>query len=248
MSQLIYCTWGGYQHDLAENWFRFESRLRHSPIGRLQSIITRVTLWGVKKASSQAALTTALAELESAYSTSNKDFRVLLEDGTPTQHKLLSSGSLSGVQVKDFSYIDRDPRHGQSGTEYVNQRTYRVVMEAEGVATNAFSILFWNEELTGIGTGGGLFILKTALFGPPQRQDLVQQTPSVVIQQGRALGYLGHPNPPQPKFPTHEHLERRRIMYGTPREYGLRQNTLFPISWYYEFESPTLLSGLPTNF
>ena len=248
MSQLLQCHWGSYAHDTAENWFRFESRIQHSRLGRPQSITTRITLWGVKIAASQAALTTALAALESAYSQDDKDFRVKLADGTDTQHKLLSAGSLNGVQVKDFSYIDRDPRHGQSGTEYVNKRTYRVVLEAEGIDPDAYSLLFWDEQLTGIGTGGLAFILKTALVGTPQRQDLVQQTPSVVIQQGRALGYTDWPVPAQPKFPTHEHLERRRIAYGTPQAFGLRQNTLYPITWYYEFESPTLLSGLPTFF
>lgn len=248
MGELLQCHWGGYAHDVAENWFEFSSAIRHNQLGRPQSIITRVTLWGVKTAASQSALTTALAALQAAYAQDGKDFRVKLESGTDTQHKLLSAGSLNGVQVKNFRYVDRDPRHGQSGCEYVNKRTYQIVLEAEGIDPDAFSLLFWNEELTGIGSGGPLFILKTALVGPPQRQDLIQQTPSTVIQQGRAIGYLDWPSPAQPKFPQHEHLERRRIRYGTPLAFGALRNTIFPVTWYYEFESPTVLSGLPTFF
>lgn len=240
-------TYGSYSHDANENWFQIHARFRHNKLGRPQSIINRWTIWGVKKAASQAALTTALNSLEAAYSADGYDLYVYLNDGTTaTQHFLLNSGTVDGVRVKDISYPDRDPRHGQSGCEYVNRRTYRIILEAEVVDADAYPLVSWEETVIGIGTGGPIFIQKGALTGPPQRQIIQQQSSFQAIQIGRAVGYLDYPGQiASPIWPNDEHLEKRRITPETPK-FGLIRNTEYPISWRYEFESTSQLVGNPT--
>lgn len=242
-------VYGSYIHAANENWFRVEYHFKKSRLGYPQSLFTRWTIWGVITADSQSALTTALAALEAAYSVDGYNILVYLNDGTTlTQHYLLNSTTINGVQVTDFSYIDRDPRHGQSGCEYVNKRTYRIVLQAESVDDNAYGLLSWEEQVVGIGTGGPIFIQKPALTGPPQRQIIQQQSSFRAIQSGRAVGYLGYPAAiATPIWPGDEHVERRRIAPATP-DFGVRINTGYPISWHYEFESSSQLVGNPTTF
>lgn len=244
-------TYGNYAHDANENWFQIQARFRHNKLGRPQSIINRWTIYGTKVQldNDVASLTTKLAALEAAYSVDGGDLRVYLNDGsTLTQHYLLNSGTVNGVQVLGISYVDRDPRSGQSACEYVNKRTYRIILEAEVVDADAYPLLSWEETVIGVGTGGPIFVQKGALTGPPQRQIIQQQSSFSAIQIGRAVGYLGYPTQiASPIWPNDEHLERRRIEPGTP-DFGLVRNTGWPISWRYEFESTSALVGNPTLF
>lgn len=237
--------YGGNARADHENWFRFENRFRHNRLGRPQSIINRATIWGVLKADSQSALTTAINQLESDFSEDGGDLIVYLSDGTtPTQHFILNSGTIDGVRVKSINYLDRDPRHGQSGCEYVNRRTYQIVLEAERFDADASQILLWEETVIGIGTGGSVFIQKPALTGPPQRQAIQQFSSYGAIQVGRAIGYTGYPIYATPIWPGDEHVEKRRIELGTPK-FGAVRNTEFPVTWRYEFESARILTGGP---
>jgi hypothetical protein len=241
--------YGSYAHDASETWWDISARFTFNPMGRPRSVINRWTIWGTKVQldGDQGALTTQINLLEAAYSDHGKDLVIYENDGsTPTQHFLLNAGSIDGVQVKDISYLAVDPRYGQSGVEYLFKRTYRIIVEAELVADDAFALTSWEERVVGIGNGGPIFIMKGALTGPPQPQIIQQQSSFRTIQMGRAVGYLGYPGfIATPIWPQYEHLERRQVIPETPR-FGPVRNVDFPISWRYEFESSSALVGQPT--
>lgn len=241
--------YGNYFHAQGENWWLIQIFANHSRIGLLRSFTHRWTIWGTKIQldADQTALTAQLALLEDAYD-DGFDVGIYEPDGTTlSKHFILNSTTVDGVRIKEFRYLDRDPRWRQSGTEYVNKRTYRIVLEAEIIPNGVPSILSWEEMIVGIGNGGPLFIHKGALTGPAQRQILQQQTVSRGIQWGRAVGLLGYPTPASPLAPNDEHQDKRRITQRTPK-FGVKQNTEFPIEWRYEFSSPTAFTGTPTPF
>lgn len=242
-------TYGSHQHAQAENWFRFEYRFRYNSLGLRQSQINRATIWGTLVGTSQSDIKAKIAALENAYAVNGLDLIVLLnDDTTSSRHVLLNADTIDGVQVKDISWLDRDPRHGQSGTEYVNKRMYRIILESEKIGPNPSALTAWEESVFSVGTGGPIFIQKGALTGPPQRQTIQLQSSYSAIQTGRAVGYLGYPAAiASPIWPGDEHVERRQIITETPK-FGARLNTEFPIRWRYTFESASALTGGPTFF
>lgn len=243
--------YGSYIHEANENWLHIEARFRHNNLGLPTIIHNRWTIYGTLRQADGdvTALTVKMNTLEDAYDDDGFDFKVFDNDGTTlTQHVLLNNAAVNGVQVKHFEWLERDPRHGQSGTEYVNKRTYRIILEAETINDGASDLVSWEETVIGIGTGGPEFVIKPALVSPPQKQDIQQVTPFYAIQRGRAVGFLGYPAViATPIWPTDEHVTRKKIWQGTPK-FGTKFNTLYPINWEYQFESASSLTGGPTLF
>lgn len=239
-------SYNGYAHDDNEVWFDVSYRTIHSEVGFRQNLLGRFIVYGVKKADDAASLTTALLALETAYSSDGGDIAFHDNSGNLTRHFMLSSSTVDGVQVKDFRYLPGNPRIWGSGTEYVNMRSYRIILEGL-LIDSPLNVVFWKESVMGIGTGGPKFIYKGALTGPPQKQLIQQQTAFQAVQEGYAVGYIDYPFPATPIWPQHEHLQRRRLTKLTPK-FGAVQNTLFPIRWHYEFESSAQLIGSPSGF
>ena len=238
-----------YVHANYENWFDFSYRFVHNQLGQKYLQINRCVLHGTLIGTSQAGITASIAALENAYSQDGFDLEVFHDNGTTlSRHYLYNANTLNGVRVKDLSWIPRDPRYGQSGPEYVNKRTYRIILESEKIDPNASALTSWHESLIGIGTGGSIFIEKGALQGPTQRQIIQQQSSYKAFQIGRAVGFLGYPSAiATPLFPNDEHVEQRQINPETPT-FGANQNTQYPISWRYVFERSTPLAGSPSTF
>lgn len=243
-------SYGNYTHGQNENWLHVQARFQHNALGLPTIVLNRWVIYGtlIQSDADVTALTAQMAALESAY-VDGYDFAVYENDGTTlTQHVLLNSAAINGVRVKDLEWLERDPRWNQPGTEYVNKRTYRIILEAETLSANASDLVLWEETIVGVGTGGSEFVIKPALVSPPQKQTIQQVTPYYAVQRGRAVGFLDYPAAiATPLWPTDEHVTRRKVVPGTPR-FGTQQNTHWPISWEYHFESASPLTGSPNLY
>lgn len=239
--------WGDDLRDNNENWFHVEKRLKLSSVGLRQHQVVRWTIWGVVKAATKSALTTALAQTTNSFSTGGKDLLFLDDDGvTATDHFTLNAGTLDGTQVVSFGYLPGNPQGAWgSGTEYTLRRTYKAVIEAK-VLDSEGAILQWFESVRTIGDGGPKFVMQGALTGPVQRQQTQQFTPYVALQMGRAVGHLDYPFAATSLWPASLHRDKSVVTTGTPK-FGPVTNTEFPISWRYVHESATALIGGPTG-
>jgi hypothetical protein len=238
--------YGNYSHDDNEIWLVLDSAVVWSPVGRRMKSRVRWTVTGVKKAATQAALTTALAVLEDAYAADNLDITLWTDTAKTikSQHFQASGDTLDGIRVTNFGYLKGNPGIWGSGSEYVLRRTFRFTLEYE-LLTTEINVLFYHERITQIGDGGPRFKMMGALQGPVQKQQLQQFTPYVAIQQGNAIGMLDHPNFPASLWPGALHRDKSVISEDTPKEIKRFRNTVFPISWKYVHESATALVGGP---
>lgn len=238
--------YGNYSHDDNEVWFDVDFRTIYSDVGVKQNIRGTWIVYGVKKGEDASDLTDKLEALETAYSIQGADIGFYDNSGTLTRHFMLSAVSTDGVQVESFKYLPGNGRHWGSGTEYVNMRSYRIILTANLIDC-PLNVVSWRERIVGIGTGGPKFIYKGALTGPPQKQIIQQQTSFQAIQEGSGIGYFEYPFVATPFAPQHEHLGRRRVSLYTPK-FGAVRNSLYRVDWSYFFESSTALVGSPSGF
>jgi hypothetical protein len=196
---------------------------------------------GYLEGTTQAGLTTATFTMQTALQRNFQDLILYCDDGSESATLLTNRDSITGVIVTDGpNFTDTQ------GPEYVNQRHFQFTAEADyvyrGVGTNW--ILDWS-EVVNITGGGPLYSCKPALFGPPQRQMIYQQTPCVATQSGFAVGAFGYPPavPPIWPFALKQAGDFKRT---APRKYGRAGYTEFRIEWSYTYEWPALLFGFPT--
>lgn len=232
--------WGAYSHDNNELTFKLRKTPIYSDIGVRRGIRETWTITGWKQAANQAALTTALGALETAYATGGKDLIFYLDDGTTaTQHGITNSATTGGTKVRSLRYLD------SKRDEYIFRRTYQIVVEADIFAPTTETVSY-TESLRQIGTGGPRFVYLPSITGSPQFQITQLFTPYVTIQSGHAVGETTWPTPPAPLFPTYEHVDKRVLDAHTPR-YDNGDALEYRISWRYVFESALALTGNPTS-
>lgn len=240
-------SWGDYDHQPNSVWFpQMDQWEVYSPIGRRMVLFTRLVIRGTIKADTVADLTTALTTLESKYKDGgNKDLIFWADDAKTTQtiHSITNSSTIGGTKVKSFRYLNGNPRIWGSGTEYVNIRTFEVVIEAEVLRTDS-NVIRLHESVTVVGNGGQKFIMMGALTGSVQAQIVQQATPYLVIQQGYAVGRVAYPSFPDPISTGALHNEAVVQTKETPK-FDRVTNTMYPIKWKYVMESATSLSGSP---
>lgn len=233
--------YGGYPFDDNEVSIQIFRRRIYSQRGR--QVFTRHTfiITGVKQADTAAELTSKLAALELACLQDGADLRFYDNDGAPTAHGLISSGTINGVQtVGPVQYPGANPGVWGMQTEYVNKRTYRVIFQADYVGAD--DLVEYQESITKIGTGGPQIIWQESLSGAPQFQQVKAQTKCLLIQQGYAIGLLSRPEPSTPLFPLpFFKSERAMTRIEAPRYQGINISTHWPIHWRYEFESASPL-------
>ncbi|OHB81789.1 MAG: hypothetical protein A2W31_06590 [Planctomycetes bacterium RBG_16_64_10] len=238
----IHLIYGSHAHDSGECAVQWSA----------DPIITNGTRTGVKyivdvrgrlHGDTQAALTTAIAALESAYDQDNKDIGLLFSDGTRTAHYLSARSCRGGTRVTRLSYPLGD------GGQYSTYRDYQITVEAEVAAEDDESgILEWSETVTQIGGGRQYGFLET-LNGAPQEQILKQQTVYRATQQGEAVGAKKYPPPAPPIWASRFCNDRSQVSHTSPRKVGTlkgEEYTEYRTSWSYVFESAEPLSGLPT--
>jgi hypothetical protein len=127
------------------------------------------------------------------------------------------------------------------GAEYTTYRTYNISLEAEYLTQLGVESYTETYDFSG---GGEAWVMVETITGPPLRQTVRQQTPYRCTQSGSSVGGGARPSPPPPAFPSVEHVNERRITYGTP-QFLRNGNIQYPLSWSYSFESATPLFALP---
>lgn len=240
-------TYGNYSHANNEIWLHNISYdQKYSAVGRPTFKTARFTIRGVKKAASVAALTTALQSLQNAYDFDGYNFQLTDNDGNSTVHRIQSNLMVDGIQVKNFSYLTGTVSVGGSygsGSEYVQTRTFQIVLEGKILNGNSEYSQF-RESVRLMGNGGPRFKMAGSLTGAVQVQVLQQFTPYKVIQSGFAVGFLDYPSVPSPIWPGALHGDTIVEEIVTP-QFGTTFNTNYPVRWRYEFESAVALSGSP---
>jgi len=198
-------------------------------------------------AATQADLTTAINNFESAFGTDGGDLHLYLSDGaTESAHTLLSSETITGIRV-----VQAPSYPGKFGAEYAAGLTalgryVQVGLQAEINRTDR-NIKAWTETVEVIGGGGGEFVIQTPLQGPPVRQEITESSPIRMIQEGYAIGYSSYPTPPNPLSPSDEHLSRARVKRFNPRE-TRGTFTDYKIAWHREMEKVSNFgSATPNN-
>jgi len=185
------------------------------------------------------SLDTLITAIENAYKNSQSSARLLHDDLTPTRHVLLAQDLVGGVRVvKPPSYA-----RYQNG-EYVSYRTGQIVLEATvRLDNNPLRVIEFTERID-IEGGGPEFALLQPNVGPAVRQQTRTNLKCTASQSGRIV-YLGTAGPAPPPIWPDALIRPVRRSPETPRNIG-GQNYGYPLSYSYQFESPTLLTGGPT--
>ena len=235
----MYFTYRDYQHAANEvTIVSMKKRRRLSPRGYMRSNIVTMELHGEILETTQAAFKTKIAELEEAYSEDGGDAIFYHDDGTPSEHQIISANTMSGTVVRDLSYP-----FGMQPEEYATQRKFRIVLEAEHNWSEK-QVLFFHETLRWIGNCGPRWKAIETAYGPPVVQSVSLQTVQKVIQEGQAIGLDGYPIYPGPLFDTLEHGHLRDLKMFGPKEWR-NKHSEYGIRWRYVFSSGIPLSGQP---
>lgn len=235
--------YGSYTHAAGECAVQISRATLFQEASVPYAVRERWTIDGFLQAENPAALTTAIDGLLAAYALPGQDLVLLMPDGTThTSHRLLAAETLGGPRVVSVRFPQ-----GRDG-EYSTYRRYVIEVEAERPVFSPESVLLSWHEWLGFHGGGPRFVYLQTLAGPPVKQMVAAATPYRVLQAGHAVGYAGWPLPPDPLWPSAEHVDRRRIVRRAPRRTGpngIQVYTHFETRWQYEFESDVPLIGNP---
>jgi hypothetical protein len=180
-------------------------------------------------------ITARIYEIENAYLVNGLDISLV-----GTAHLLQSARCLGGTRVVNPPQFPKG-----DGTEYATVRTFSVTVEGDILLPAGMGgLIEWKETLEFTGGGPRWVIIETRR-GAGERQQVSEQVPYRVRQSGSAVGVTAWPIVPGPLFPAAEHVERRVLARMTPERMG-NDFTAWPVSWNYEFESVSALSGNPT--
>lgn len=205
----------------------------------------KVMVDGYLEGSGQAALTALEKAMKSALLTPGQDLLFLCDDGSQSATCLLNASSLSGVRITDGPHFK-----DVMGPEYVTQRHFEFTAEAD-YAVNGMTptTLIEASETLKFSGGGPLYITKPAIWGPPQRQKVYEQTVSKAIQSGYAVAFGGDQAPHFPEVPgpiwPFALIESPDVTYPHPKRMGRLNYGLWRIEWEYKFEWPAPLVGIP---
>lgn len=250
----MFLKYGSYSHALNEAEVVIQRDLTSGADGNVNLIKEVWTISGELFGASPSAITTAINDLQAAYSENGQDLALCFDDGSNSAHVLQSAGTKAGNQVKRLIFPQG------KGSEYGTHRTYQIVVEAEipvgpqegaGVGSNSGGssgagtaqhqpsegwASEWAETLTFSG-GGPRFVFLNTLNGLPQRQLVNQATPYKAVQAGKATGLFTWPVAPPPYWPVHEQRDQRQISKTSPWEAA--RTGKFERTWQYVFSSAT---------
>ncbi len=202
----------------------------------------RIDVDGFLSANGQSAISAAMSALATALAIPYQDLNFYDDNGALTATALNNAASIGGVQVTSGpSFPD------WRGNEFNQFRRFMFSAEAEYPITNTANLLLSFVEAMSFDGGGPIYGVRPALNGLPQRQLIYQFSVFKVAQEGRAVGYRKYPVPPAPRWPNA--LARSpNIRQESPQRRGKVKAAYdtYPISWSYNFESPTALTGFPS--
>lgn len=239
--------YGSYQHISNATSFTVTHQGIRGPRGQVFKYKTRYVIRGRVEGSSQSAISTAIANLETAYKTPNQDLIFRDDAGNATAHQIIAASTIGGVVTPAITWIPALPGQHGSGSQFVNRRDFVIVVEAEfSAGTVPFGgIIMWRESLSAVGDGGEEFAIVESFTGTPIKQVVMEETRGLLIQVGSAVGFDAYPLPPTPIFPFANHSKQSSFTQVTPTQYQ-NDNNMFEIRWRYVMEDVTAMAGTPT--
>ena len=235
--------YGSYTHTInTVELVRLRKFNRRSNRNRRRSVITELHIRGYIAGASQAAITSALQSLETAYGSDVTDAGLYLDDGTtPTAHVLTANNSYSGIEMVSLEYNE------STGEQYATQRTFDVVMRVENDAIES-QIEAWEETVRGIGICGPTYDWFVPTVGPAIRRQATTHSLQTIIQQGYAVGIQGFPDGaiPDALYPELEDKDQRQLTRTSPQSYRSLDRD-FLMRWTYVMRSNTPMSLVPNN-
>jgi hypothetical protein len=239
----MFCQYGSYQHRAFETSFTLSREAVRNSAQQTWAIRDTVRIQGLMtsqkstEALRKADIKSRLATLEAAYLYDGGNFYLKYANGQ-VHYALLSAGCVGGTRV-----VQRPSFPKGTGVEVVNLRTYTVVIEGI-IPVNDSSALESFEESIDIRPYGMKRAVIETLVGPPVEQIVRQQQKWSAVQHGRAVGKYARPPVPPPIWPSALLNQFNPPQDGHPKRIG---NALidWPVSWRYEFENVTPLTGTP---
>jgi len=226
-------SYGGYAHDDNEVWLDIHKKAVFGPTGAREKVVERWVINGVLISDTAASLSSKISDLDAAYGQNDQD---LTFGGTA--HSIVSSNTINGVRVQSLEWLPGNPGVWGSGTEYVNKRSYRIVVTAETLYPE-WDLYLYQSSVSVTGNCGPRQIMMPSLIGYPQQQIPQLHTTQKIVQSGMAIGLTTRPSPDGPWYNTqYEQNEMRRITELWPMELGKHKNLKFPVRWSYFYEFP----------
>lgn len=233
------------------NLVSFEIMPQYTERGKQKAEIHRITLRGelliadglTTAQQVQDDLTAKINALVVGFSENGGNFQFFQDDGTVTNHCLLSSNSaaLTDVQVVQRSWPEGDP------AEYATQRTFHVVLQQE-LAARESQVTRYVETVRYTGWGGPHVEWIELPNGLAIYQVVKDLTLTEVIQEGEvfALDVWPLSRVPLPlynSFPF-ERTKLRRLDLIYPRFTG-RHHEDYGCRWRYVFHIPSYIQMVP---
>lgn len=234
----MYVRYGSYRHEPGEVEIAIAREGVLTEAQTAYAVRERWELTGLLVGDSQGDIDAKVRRLKNAYSIHGKDITLVMDNGAPSQLRMVSSNAVGGVRVV------RPPSFPSNrGGVYATHIPYTISLEAVFGSTNPVTnIVSFRETLVTEGGGPRIGYLEP-LTGPPIAQILKRHTVYRAVQQGSAVGAGAYPAVPAPIFPA-SMIGNPRVEYGSPDRIG-DASWNYPISWTYEFQSGGALYGRP---
>ena len=247
LASLMFVSYNGLNHPpgTAEVQFHFDAILNDGEQIVAYKARADIDVLLLSQTGSQADLTAQIQAVQEAY-VNGGDLILVQNDGSHSANSIINSTTLGGTRV----VVQPSVPDGK-GTEYVTKRRFIAAIEAEIPTVDGGTALWSFEESVSFqGTGGPATDVIEVVQGLAVPQTLRQFTAATMVQEGRAVGYLGYWNQlfADPIYPSLEQQQFRFLRKGSPKRTGSGSNTtykMFPSMWRYTFKSPTPLSAEP---
>lgn len=243
----MYFTLGNYSTPNNSSWFQLTMQAALSPRKRKVFERQRWNIHTFLKADSQDDLSALIAGHEAGMRQENVDLTFFKDDGSETAHKIVNANTVNGITFKGINYPSYFPSVFGSGSEYAEGGAFRYVVtthEADVLDVEDNIVFYWQSLQYSL--GGADYKVIGALTGPPQVQFTMQQSPMWAVQTGTAIGMYSNPNPADPMFGIPV-KPSGWVKPETPKNFGRVRNWGYPTTWYYPYESPGSLAGVPAE-
>lgn len=244
----IYFEYGSYKHPVGEVYPKMiEMRPIVSERGYRWAYDYRMQIGGNfcgRPQLTPGGVDSRILALEAAYNDDYKNFGFRFSaDDSKTAHYIETNDTfnLSGNKVIQANWDYSGP------SELANTRSFAITLGAK-IASSYSNIIDFFETVSEEGTGGPDWTYRTRATGIPLRQDIHQNTPVVVTQQGRITGLISHPAPPPPWWPSDEYEPGRVVTRTTPRLHGhpsFAKATHYTTLYRYVFLRPVATNLTP---
>lgn len=232
-------AWGNYKHAEGECQYSWMQEAILTDMEDVEGVRVNVSISGQLVGNGISDMNTKVVNLLTAYSDSNRNFRVLNNSGMEVALSIPASATNGGFIVK------RPPSFPTNiDAAYVTFLPYVIELEAEIPTAGAGTLFRFFEERVSQKGGGSRRGWLEPNEGDPIRQLLKQKTVYRYVQAGTAIGLYSEPSPPPPLWPQWLDSDEPELDYVSPkRRRGVQRD--FSVSWSYSFTSNQRLSGRP---